>query len=208
MIAYEALEKLRRGDTSPEVRAAFEETKRDLGHALLLKRYTPRVVDATPEQIRSAAADTIPKVAPVYWAFRVMVGLGMWFLLVFAAAFYFVALRKLAPQRWLFRLPLYTIPLPWIAAECGWFVAEYGRQPWTIAGVLPTFLSASNIEPSDVWFSLIGFVLFYSALLVVELYLMFKYCRLGPSSLHTGRYHWERGSFGGQAALGSTGGER
>ncbi len=208
MIAYEALEKLRRGDTSPEVRAAFEESKRDLGYGLLLKRYTPRVVDATPEQIRSAAADTIPKVAPVYWAFRVMVGLGMWFLLVFAAAFYFVAVRKLGPQRWLFRLALYTIPLPWIAAECGWFVAEYGRQPWTIAGVLPTFLSASNIEPSDVWFSLIGFVLFYSALLVVELYLMFKYCRLGPSSLHTGRYHWEGESFGGQAALGRTGGER
>ncbi len=200
MRAYGALEKLRRGDTSPEVRAVFEETQRDLGYGLLLKRYTPRVVDATPEQIRSAAADTIPRVTPLYWAFRVMVGLGMWFLLVFAAAFYFVAIRNLGPQRWLFRAALYSIPLPWIAAECGWFVAEYGRQPWTIAEVLPTFLSASNLEPADVWFSLIGFVLFYTALLVVELYLMVKYCRLGPSSLHTGRYHRERESVEGARA--------
>ena len=207
MRAYGALEKLRRGDTSSEVRTVFEETKRDLGYGLLLKRYTPYVIDATPEQVRLAAADTIPRVTPLYWAFRVMVGLGMWFLFVFLAAFYFVAVRNLGPQRWLFRAALYSIPLPWIAAECGWFVAEYGRQPWTIAEVLPTFLSASNLEPGDVWFSLIGFVLFYTALLAVELYLMFKYCRLGPSSLHTGRYHWEGPARRGGPALGSTASE-
>ena len=77
------------------------------------------------------------------------------------------------------------------AIELGWIVAEYGRQPWTISEVLPTFLSASSVTIRDVWFSLAGFIAFYTALLVVELYLMFKYARLGPSSLHTGRYHDE-----------------
>lgn len=189
--AYEALQKLRAGEKQPQVVAAFDKYKDNLGHALLLKKYTPKVVDATPEQIRQAAADTIPRVWPVFWAFRVMVGLGVLFLFIFGAAFLVLAMRNLAPQRWLMRLALYAIPLPWIAIEAGWFVAEYGRQPWTISGILPTFLSVSNIPASSVYASLTGFVLFYTALLVVELYLMFKYARLGPSSLHTGKYDLE-----------------
>ncbi len=89
------------------------------------------------------------------------------------------------------RLALWSIPLPWIAAETGWFVAEYGRQPWTISGVLPTHLSVSSLEASQVWLSLAGFLFFYTVLLIIELYLMIKYVRLGPSSLGTGRYHFE-----------------
>jgi len=189
--AYAMLQKMRGGDRSPDVRQRFDETKDDLGHALLLKKYTANVVDATPEQIRLAAADTIPRVAPMFWAFRIMVGLGVLFLFIFTAAFYFLARRNLAPQRWLLRLALYSIPLPWIAAEMGWIVAEYGRQPWTISGVLPTMLSVSNIAARDVYASLYAFIAFYSALLVVEMYLMLKYIRLGPASLHTGKYDFE-----------------
>lgn len=74
------------------------------------------------------------------------------------------------------------LPLPWISSELGWFVAENGRQPWTIDGVLPTFLSSSSITAGSVGLSLGGFVLFYSALAVVELYLMLKYVRLGPEA--------------------------
>ena len=189
--AYAMLQKMRGGDKSPDVRKRFDETKDDLGHALLLKKYTANVVDATPEQIRLAAADTIPRVAPMFWAFRIMVGLGVLFLFIFSAAFYFLARRNLAPQRWLLRLALYSIPLPWLAAELGWIVAEYGRQPWTISGVLPTMLSVSNVAARDVYASLYAFIAFYSALLVVEMYLMLKYIRLGPASLHTGKYDFE-----------------
>ena len=191
MTAYEMLQRLRGGDKSPEVRKRFDETKADLGHALLLKKYTTKVVDATPEQIRQAAGDTIPRVAPMFWAFRIMVALGVLFLFIFTAAFYFLARRNLAPQRWLLRLALYSIPLPWIAAEAGWIIAEYGRQPWTISSVLPTMLSVSNIAASDVYASLYAFIAFYSALLVVEMFLMLKYIRLGPASLHTGKYDFE-----------------
>lgn len=191
--AYAMLQKLREGDTSPYVRKSFDATKADLGHALLLKKYTANVIDATPEQIRLAAADTIPKVWPMFWAFRIMVGLGILFLFIFSAAFFFLARRNLAPQRWLLRLALYSIPLPWIAAEAGWIIAEYGRQPWTISGILPTMLSVSNIAASDVYASLAAFVVFYTALLVVEMYLMLKYIRLGPASLHTGKYDFESG---------------
>ena len=81
--------------------------------------------------------------------------------------------------------------MPWLAAEFGWVVAEVGRQPWTIAGILPTALSASSLTATDLYLSIGGFVVFYTALFVIEITLMFKYARLGPSSLNTGRYHHE-----------------
>ena len=138
-----------------------------------------------------AANDTIPKVAPLFWTFRVMVACGFTMLFVFAMAFYYCATRVADQKRWLMRMAVWCIPLPWIAAETGWFVAEDGRQPWTISGVLPTHMSVSSISSGQFWFSIAGFFLFYTVLLMIELYLMFKYVRLGPSSLHTGRYHFE-----------------
>ena len=96
--------------------------------------------------IDQAAADTIPNVAPMFWAFRIMVGLGFSMLALFALAFcYTLRERAARQQRWLLRWALWFLPVPWIAAELGWFVAEYGRQPWTIYGVLPTHLSASTL---------------------------------------------------------------
>ena len=200
MLAYASLAKLKAGDASEENRRGFEEAKPDLGYALLLKKYTPNVVDATPEQIQAAARDTIPKVAPLFWAFRAMVAMAFLMLFIFVASFWFMARKQLAPQRWLLKLALWSIPVPWIASEVGWFVAEYGRQPWTIAGVLPTHLSTSSLEAGQLYFSLAGFVAFYTALLVVDLFLMFKYARLGPSSLHTGRYYHEQATTQPQGA--------
>ena len=194
MLAYAALQKLKAGDRSAASKEAFERSNADLGYALLLKKYTPNVLDATPAQIALAVEDTIPNVATLFWSFRLMVGIGFVLLFTFAAAFFFLIRKNLAPQRWLLRLALYGIPLPWIAAELGWIVAEYGRQPWTISGVLPTYLSASALDAGTVYFSLAGFIAFYTLLLVVELFLMFRYARLGPSSLHTGRYHDEQGA--------------
>ncbi len=192
MLAYAALSRLKSGDTSPPAKAAFELHKADLGYGLLLKKYTPNVVDATDAQIALAVKDTVPKVAPLFWSFRIMVALGILFLFIFSASFYFLVRKRLAPQRWLLRLAVCAIPLPWIAAELGWIVAEYGRQPWTISGILPTHLSASTLQPTTLYFSLAGFVAFYTILLVIELGLMVKYVRQGPSSLHTGNYHWEQ----------------
>jgi cytochrome d ubiquinol oxidase subunit I len=72
------------------------------------------------------------------------------------------------------------LPLPWVSTELGWVVAEYGRQPWAIDGVLPTFLAASSVSAAQVLFTLCGFILFYSALLVADLVLMHKYIVMGP----------------------------
>ncbi|ABZ75948.1 cytochrome bd ubiquinol oxidase subunit I [Shewanella halifaxensis HAW-EB4] len=192
MVAYGLLEKLRNGEETPEIRAAFEEAKVDLGYGLLLKRYTDNVVDATDEQIKAAANDSIPNVAPMFWTFRVMVGAGMVMLFVFAAAFWQSTRHKIEEKPWVLKAALYSLPLPWIAIECGWFVAEYGRQPWTISEVLPTFMSASSLSVGDLMFSIVSITLFYTILLVIELYLMIKFARIGPSCLKTGRYHFEK----------------
>src|SRR4029078_5176370 len=98
---------------------------------------------------------------------------------------------------------MWRILLRCIGMELGWIVAEYGRQPWTISEVLPTYLSVSSVGLGEILFSLrrfIGFVnilrrgaffAFYTFLLWVELYLIQKYIRIGPSPLATGRYHDE-----------------
>ncbi|HWZ72869.1 MAG TPA: cytochrome ubiquinol oxidase subunit I, partial [Casimicrobiaceae bacterium] len=198
--AYAALQKLKGGDRTASTKAEFDQVKNDLGYGLLLKKYTPNVVDATPQQIKAAVDDTIPQVAPLFWSFRVMVGLGFWFLFIFAAAFFVLARRTLSRNRWIMKLALWSIPLPWLAAELGWIVAEYGRQPWSISEVLPTYLSTSSVSAGQLYFSLAGFVGFYTVLLAVELYLMFKYARQGPSSLGTGRYHLESGAAPASAA--------
>jgi cytochrome bd ubiquinol oxidase subunit I len=180
MTAYKAMEGLRKDPHNSGLRADFEAHVHDLGYALLLKRYTPNVVDATPAQIQAAAWDTVPPVFPLFWTFRIMVGLGFYFIALFGTMFWQASARQLERRAWLLRVCLWSLPLPWIAAELGWYVAEGGRQPWSIDGVLPTFLSVSSVPATNVVLSLAGFVIFYSVLAVVELYLMVRTVRLGP----------------------------
>ena len=187
-----ALETLRNRQADAAAKEAalpvFEAHKADLGFGLLLKQYVDDLNQATPELIARAAADTIPKVAPMFWAFRLMVALGFAFFALFALALYYSLKDNFTEKTWLLRWAVWFIPAPWIACELGWFVAEYGRQPWTIYGVLPTHLSVSSLTPANIYGSLAGFVGFYTLLLCVEMYLMVKFARQGPSSLGTGRY--------------------
>jgi len=187
-----ALEALRSDQKNEPAKSAFEQFKADLGFGLLLKKYVADVRQATPEIMDKAAADTIPRVAPMFWSFRLMVALGMSFLLLFTWAFWASAHNRVEDNNRLLRTAVWFIPAPWIACELGWIVAEYGRQPWTIYGVLPTHLSTSTLSVGSIVFSLGGFIVFYTGLFIAEMYLMFKYARLGPSSLDTGKYHLER----------------
>lgn len=192
MKAYALLEQLRGGDRSEATLAAFNAVKLDLGYGLLLKKYTDKVVDATDEQVRQASLDTIPDVLSLFFSFRIMVAAGFLMLALFACAFWASARKNEERKPWLLKWALWSLPLPWLAAQTGWYVAEHGRQPWSIGEVLPTHLSTSSLSTGDVWGSLTALIAFYSLLLVVEMYLMIRFARLGPSSLHTGRYHFEQ----------------
>ena len=179
VLAYEAVQRLRTDRSDADARAVLTQHGADLGYALLLRRYVsdPRTADAAT--ISRAAWDTVPRVSPLFWSFRVMVALGFYFIGLFAVCFWHASRHDFG-RRGLLRIALYSWPLPWIAAELGWIVAEYGRQPWAIDGVLPTFLGSSSLSVPQVLFTLCGFVLFYSTLLVVDVVLMRRYIKMGP----------------------------
>ncbi|WP_439271639.1 cytochrome ubiquinol oxidase subunit I [Pseudochrobactrum sp. HB0163] len=186
--AYDALQAIKatpRGEEPPaEAMQAFEQYGQHLGYGLLLKKYVDDPRQATPEQIEAAANDTVPGVLPLFTAFRLMVALSMYFLLLTGTFFFLSARRKLDKYRWLLRLAVISVPLPWLAAEMGWLVAEFGRQPWSIEGVLPTVVAVSNLSPVMVLISLSGFILIYSVLFVIEMGVMLRAIRNGPQPDH------------------------
>jgi cytochrome d ubiquinol oxidase subunit I len=188
--AHAALTLLRKHPQDAAARALFEEHRADLGYALLLLRYVDDPARATPAQIDAAAWSTVPDVAVLFWCFRVMVGIGLLLILLFASAFYLSARHRFEQHRWFLRAAFLALPLPWVAAELGWIVAEYGRQPWAIDGVLPTFLGASPVPAGSVALSLGGFVIFYSALAAVDVYLLTRMIRRGPDGLG----YWPEGN--------------
>ncbi|MGL6548734.1 cytochrome ubiquinol oxidase subunit I [Aeromonas hydrophila] len=191
MLAHEALEAMREDGSNQAARATFERHRQDLGYGLLLTPYAKQIGKADEAAIAKAVADSIPQVAPLFWSFRLMVGIGVVLLALFAAAFLQLCRGKLAQSPRLLKALFWSIPLPWIAIEAGWFVAEFGRQPWTISDVLPVSASVSLLTPGQLWFSLISICLIYTSLLVVELFLLRHVIRKGPASLQTGRYQGE-----------------
>ena len=182
LVAYEALLEVReqRDAASPEAMAMFEDHSADLGFAFLLKKYVDNPLDATEEQIIAAANDTVPTVWPLFWAFRLMVALGFGFIGTMLYFFYRASFKGMNFPRPALHLAVWMIPAPWIAAELGWFVAEFGRQPWTVDGVLPTAMSVSALSVTEVTLTLLGFVIFYTVLFIIEMGLMLKYIRKGP----------------------------
>ncbi len=185
-IAWDALQKIRQDPqgVGEDVRETFLQNSSSLGYAYLLLPYTDDPMTATTEQVDAAAWSTVPNVFPMFYAFRIMVACGFYFILFTTVLFYYSSAGRLEDlrekRRWMLHIAVWSIPLPWIACEMGWFVAEYGRQPWIIESMLPTSAAASSLSVAEVLFTLAGFVVLYSALLVIEIALLIKYIRIGP----------------------------
>ncbi len=186
--AYQALMKIRLGDKSAQTMAEFKQYQNNIGFGFIMKKFNPTMTNITDEQIKQAATFAIPQVSTAFWAFRVMLGCWGLIFLLMITGFYYCLRGTLEKHRFFLRCSLYAIPLPYLAAEAGWVLAETGRQPWTVHYYLPTFMSTSSVNLATILTSLSGFIVFYFALFCVEIYLMFKYARLGPSCLGTGRY--------------------
>ncbi|WP_354066443.1 cytochrome ubiquinol oxidase subunit I [Devosia sp. 2618] len=180
MVAYDALQEIRADGSNAAARQVFDEHWADLGYGLLLKMYREDVGNATDEQIAMAAADTVPDVWPLFWTFRIMMGLGFFFIAFFIVWFYRATRGWLDTNRTMLWIGFATLPLPWVAIESGWFIAEYGRQPWVVEGVLPTFYAASGLHFWDLVISLSFFVALYSVLLIIMIMLMVKIIKAGP----------------------------
>ncbi|HZV09330.1 MAG TPA: cytochrome ubiquinol oxidase subunit I, partial [Novosphingobium sp.] len=183
LIAYDAVEKLKQNRADTAAMAAFEGHKRDIGFALLLKRYVADPRQADDRLILKAAWDTVPNVPVMFFLFRFMAGLGFAFIGFFALAFYCASACRFR-KRWFLKLAVCMLPLPWVAIEFGWVLAEIGRQPWAVDGVLPTFLGASSLSVPQVWATIFGFTALYGTLAVIEVRLMIAAIRKGPIEHH------------------------
>nr|WP_255428608.1 MULTISPECIES: cytochrome ubiquinol oxidase subunit I [unclassified Saccharibacter] len=179
------------GDThSSADLATFRAHEDDMGFGFLAMRHSPNqdtsaITEADLERVvHQTQPDILPNVFATFWAFRIMVALGGFFFIFFAFSTFFSLRNQLESNRWLLHIAVWAIPLPVMATEFGWITAEAGRQPWTVFNRLPTFLSSSSHTVGYMTFSLIGFILLYSALIVAEFYLMFRYARRGPQD-HT-----------------------
>ncbi|MDY0308646.1 MAG: cytochrome ubiquinol oxidase subunit I [Castellaniella sp.] len=182
--AYETLQHIRTNPDDQDARQRFDAIWPDLGYGLLLKRYTQDLSTATDDQIHQAALDTVPNVAPLFWTFRIMVAVGFYLILFFAVAFVLASRGHLDRNPRLLKIALWSLPLPWVAIECGWLVAEYGRQPWVIEGVLPTYYAASGLTLMDLVISLTIFLALYTTLLVIGVKVMLHAVRKGPEDTH------------------------
>ena len=178
--AVQALQSLSKNPHDAAALAQFKAHEKDLGYGFLVQRYAPDLGKITPQQVRQAARDSIPPVAAVFWSFRAMVGFGLLMLAFFVLAVLYTLRNKVQDKRWFLIAAAWMIPIPFLANEAGWLVAELGRQPWTVFGMLPTWMSASTHSVGYMVFSLIGFVLLYTIFIIIEMYLMVRSIRQGP----------------------------
>ncbi len=126
-------------------------------------------------------SELVPPVTLIYWAFRVMVGIGSFLLLLMAAVLWSGYKGKLQNMRWLQWAALLSIPLVYLAGEAGWVVAEVGRQPWVIEGLLPVKAAVSSVSVGAVQTTFWLFVAIFTLFLVIEMRIMFKAIANGPN---------------------------
>lgn len=126
------------------------------------------------------ADQLVPSIPICFYAFRVMVGLGTLFILVFLVALFLVFRKDITQYRPLHILGVCLIPLAWIASESGWIVAEMGRQPWAIQDMLPTWVAVSDVSAGSVMTTFFLFLIIFTSLLVAEISIMVKQIKKGP----------------------------
>jgi cytochrome d ubiquinol oxidase subunit I len=122
----------------------------------------------------------IPSVPVIFYAFRVMVGLGFFFIVLFILAVWFHRRETLEKNRWFLWLALFSIPLAYLASELGWIVTEMGRQPWIIQNLMPVHVAVSNISAGAVQTTFWLFAVLFTALLIAEISIMVRQIRIGP----------------------------
>lgn len=181
LIANRTLTAMRKGDVSDENMELFKAHQKDLGYGLLLVEHAADPLNPTEQEIKTAARNSVPSVTLNYFAFRVMLGIvSVLGLLCVAAGYFLIYKNDLQARPKVLKVLVLSIPLPFICCEAGWILAEFGRQPWAIQDVLPTYLATSSLSPVDVGISLLCFIGIYTVLLIIEMKLMVKAIKKGP----------------------------
>ena len=148
---------------SAEAKAVLDENVQYMGYGHLEK----------PE-------DVIPPVGVVFWAFRFMIGLGMLMALMLLLSVWFAWKDRLGNKNWLLWIAIICIPLVYVCGQCGWIVAEVGRQPWTIQGLLPVKVAISSLSDGAVKTTFFLFLAVFALFLAIEIRIMIGAIRKGP----------------------------
>ena len=204
-------EKIARGKMAIEALAAYRQAKAESAPEATLNSQLDILKENMPYfgygYIKDKN-DIVPYIPVNFWAFRIMVGLGCLFilyfllllLLIYDVPFFSVFTRRLlatigilpetaadAPRQltglpaWHYWLAIILIPLGYIASESGWLVAEFGRQPWTIQDMLPTWASVSDLNAGSVALTFILFLILFTTMLAVEINILLKQIQKGPA---------------------------
>jgi cytochrome d ubiquinol oxidase subunit I len=128
----------------------------------------------------ASPGDAVPGVPLVYYSFRVMVGLGLLFLLLFAVTLWLSYKETVEKRRWLLRVMVWMIPLAYLSTICGWLVTEMGRQPWAIQDLMPTVAAVSRVPSTSIMVTFYLFLALFTALLIADLKILTRQIKIGP----------------------------
>lgn len=174
-------EKIARGKLALEAFGDYRELRESNPEAAAEAR---KVLDENIEYFGYGYIDSkeelVPPVDLVYWAFRVMVGLGGFLLLLIVVVLWAERRNRIADMRWLLWTALFSIPLVYLAGQAGWIVAEVGRQPWTIEGLLPVKAAVSSVSVASVKTTFWLFVAIFTLFLAIEVRILVKAIKQGP----------------------------
>jgi cytochrome d ubiquinol oxidase subunit I len=189
-------EKIKRGYVAQQSLKLYKESKKNNPelHAELVNTFNNQVwldtyfkyfgygsyYDDDPNVLEANAFKMVPPVSMSFYAFRIMVGLGMHFLALFIVLLVLVAKKKIERYRFILWTAVWTIPLVYIASEAGWIVAEAGRQPWVIQDLMTTMTAVSNIDSTSVIVTFWLFAVLFTGLFIAEIGIMFKQIKVGP----------------------------
>ena len=175
-------EKIERGRTAIEAFSTYRALKEsDPAAAAIARQTLDENIDYFGYGYINSKEELVPPVPLVYWAFRIMVGLGGFLLLLMVVVLWLERRRRLADTHLVQWIALLSIPLVYIAGQAGWIVAEVGRQPWVIDGLLPVSAAVSSVSVAAVQTTFWLFVAIFTLFLVIEMRIMIKAIKLGPN---------------------------
>ena len=181
-IALSAEEKIRRGKVAITALAAYRQAKKSGDETTMQKNR--EILEANMPYFGYGyikdPSHLVPHVGLTFWSFRIMVGLGTYFIGLFALILFLGYKKRLGQISWLHQVMLWTIPLGYIASQTGWIVAEVGRQPWTIQDLLPVGAAISKLEVGSVQTTFFIFLIMFTVLLLAEIRIMLKAIQKGP----------------------------
>lgn len=136
--------------------------------------------DSDIKVFKQNIARLVPNVPLNFWAFRIMIGFGCICFIVLTLALWWAYKNRLEGKRRFYKFAILCIPLVYIATQCGWIVAEVGRQPWVIQDLMPTVSAVSRVSTGAVQTTFFLFAITFTILLIAEITIMISQIKKGP----------------------------